>query len=722
MRTPSPARLPIRHAPPAGAILVSLLGLSLALLPACSSDDDCCASAPSSSPSPDDSSGDPRTSESTDTRDPGMTSTETLVERRISCGNGSCEPHEDATTCPEDCSDAPVGMHDPEDTTILRFPDDHFTRDDPESLTGLRLHFDVASNPDRNIWRNRNVNELFNVLDELDGFGTQAGGFFRFSRRLAPDGIQAEDGPTPEAAGSAIIAGWLGDDGEWNELPVEAVLLAPSFTRVMIRPMLPIPPMRQAVFAIGPGLQSVDGTPAVPSPWLRALLAGDAPEPHHRLVPRYQSALQAMIRAGVVRDADDLVAMTVFTTQSIFEDTQRTATAILDHQHEVVDHSGCTTGDRYRTCRLTLRAGNWRNDLGYLEFTPDGSAPGFYDLPVVIYLPLEGAEDTLGRVLEPPYRTAIYSHGLGSSRDEARRLAEHTIPYGLAVAAVDAPLHGDHPTGDPSMSDEEQVLQFLGFGGAGALLDARSLRDNFRTAALDKLALLALISTGLDASNDGATDLAQDNFAFIGMSLGSIMGPEFLALAKDIRVAVIAIGGARITDIIQYSQFSGLILLYAGAGNRDDVNASIYPLLQTAIERADPGNWAPHVITNRFDEEPEIQILKGMSLDDEVVPDETNVLMARALDLPHIPPVLRPVGLVPVLESRTVSGNLPGGGTAGYLQFDLIQRDDGWIPTRHARLPDNPVGLEAWNHFLERYFETGVAEIIDPYAALGRDR
>lgn len=647
------------------------------------------------------------------------------VSARGRCGDGECQSSEDASSCPEDCSTAPVALHDPLRDDLLRYPDDAFTRDDPSSPTGLRLHFDLENHPGRNHWV-RNVSGLYEVLEELDGFGTQAGGFFRFSKPLDPAGIQADDGPTEEFAGQAIVAGWLDDNDTWVELPVEAVLLRPTRTYLKIRPMLPIPPGRQAVFALRHGLVGEDGAPVERSPWLAALLEDRAPSPANRLQHRYLAALGAMIDAGVVSDGGDLVAMTVFTTQTIFEQTLDAAERIRARDHEVFERQGCTDGPRYRTCRFLMEALTWHDDQGYLQFeeTTAGEPTGTYLLPVAVYLPLADAVDAEGNPFPRPYRTAIYSHGLSGSRDEARRLAEHTTPYGLAVAAIDAPVHGDHPSAPQGLSEEQQVLQFLGIASRpGSLFDARGLRDNFRTAALDKLALLDLLSRGVDLTGDGEEELSRDNFAFIGMSLGSIMGPEFLALARNIRVAVIAIGGARITDIIQYSDFSGALALYSGATFREDRNRAIYPLLQTAIERGDPGNWAPHVILNRFDDEPAIQVLKGMSYDDEVVPDETNVLMARALDLVHLPPVLRPVGLVEVAEAPTLSGNLPGGGTSGYIQFDLLLRPDGdWQPTRHPRLPDNPVGLAAWNHFLQTYFETGVGEIIDPYALLGRQR
>ena len=96
--------------------------------------------------------------------------------------------------------------------------------------------------------------------------------------------------------------------------------------------------------------------------------------------------------------------------------------------------------------------------------------------------------------------------------------------------------------------------------------------------------------------------------------------------------------------------------------------------------------------------------------------------LVRALDLPQVPPVLSPVGLVSTTGAAPVSGNIGDGSlTAGVFQYDR-RRGDADSPVEAATHDDTPSSLEATHQlrvFLETWLTGGAPTIVDPYAELG---
>ncbi len=112
----------------------------------------------------------------------------------------------------------------------------------------------------------------------------------------------------------------------------------------------------------------------------------------------------------------------------------------------------------------------------------------------------------------------------------------------------------------------------------------------------------------------------------------------------------------------------------------------------------------------------------GMVLNDDIVPPVSNRAIARAMDIPHVPPVLEEVGVIDVADAPPIAGNLGGGVTAGLLQFDVIELEGSPGQTEtatHDNIGDSLVGSTAWMHFLDSLLTEGTAEIVDPYAKAG---
>ncbi len=622
------------------------------------------------------------------------------------CGDELCEVGED---CEADCALVAILLHDQLSGGLYSFPDDFFTVEDPTTVTGLRVDMtedrlsEIGEQP-------APLDEVFGDMNTLDGFGTTAGAYFRFTRPLDADSVPS--GEETALNTSPIIFGWFDSAGALQRVPVETIVVRGS-SSLILRPMIPLPPNTQAVAAFTDAILSDNGHPVVRSVAMDAVLNGTADPVLDAIQARVADAIVAFEDAGAILGAGEIAGITVFTTQSTWNESAAIADEIRIREHVIATNEGCAETSRWKECVLTFAAGEYRDSNGHI-IDYDGRGPaGDYALRVQVYLPLQA-----GEFGGPPYPTMIFGHGLTGDRRQAEELARHAAPLGIATVSIDAPAHGEHPGGGSS-EVLEVLQQFFGLTlGSPLGFDSLILRDNWRQSTYDKLALVDLITSGIDVDQDDAIDLDPNRLTYLGASLGAIMGPELLALSEEISAAVLTVGGARVIDIVQFSEtFTPLIMIARPPGVDDGELARFWVLLQTVIERGDGGNYGPHVLQDRLVQSDPPDVLAGMAIDDDTVPEPTNFFLARALGLPHISTVIRKIGVVPE-QAAPVSNNIGEGVTAGILQFDYIQKNGTWREAGHSSTPSSDQGIEAWLHFLETHFE-GDAEIIDPYLTLG---
>ena len=111
-----------------------------------------------------------------------------------------------------------------------------------------------------------------------------------------------------------------------------------------------------------------------------------------------------------------------------------------------------------------------------------------------------------------------------------------------------------------------------------------------------------------------------------------------------------------------------------------------------------------------------------MAIDDSVVPNVTSRALARAYGLVLVPPVVRPIDMVPAAAAAPLSGNRDGGAvTAGLFQLDRVSSTPGGTPRKatHNNVFGGIEGPGQAFHFLQTWIDAGVPEIIDPYAEYG---
>lgn len=601
---------------------------------------------------------------------------------------------------------------DPNLEGVVAFPDDRYTIASTETVTGLQVTYssETDSSIDIPIMQN-----LADQIAELDGFGTTAGAWLRFTNPI--DAETVIDGTASADLDANLIMGTY--DGSTLEIvPIEANI-NPRPAQIVLRPMLPLPPASQAFFAATTGILDQNGAPIVPNDDLAAILAGDNPTGSENVAPTIREIATALEASGYISSPDDLAALHTFTTQSIHEVDLSIAAEIADTDFTVDSYEGCTDKAFYRECDIVFTVPNFMNNDGnrIVGPTPNAARPS-YPLNARIYLPLEDVEAS------QPYPTSIFGHGLTGNRSQANLIARHIAPLGIATISIDAPQHGTHPLAENPGGDSplDVILPLFGIQLEGGVnLDGFILRDGWRHSNLDKLGLVELIRSGIDTDDNEVPDLDINQLSYLGASLGAIQGSEFLALSTDLSAGLYAVGGARIVDIVQFSDtFSSIVgLLLPGAPPAEFFR--FYVILQTVIEAGDGANWAPYVLQNRLNNGPIPDIAAQMSIPDAIVPNPTNVYLARALGLSTVGTVVLPDPLLPA-ASAPVSANHPSGATAAILQTDYITDDGNFVESTHDDSPASEESVYFWSEALTTHFFEGTMVLPDPYVDLNRTR
>lgn len=610
-------------------------------------------------------------------------------------------------------------IYAPETGDYDSFPDDYFSLEDPLTHTGRRVAMvpgvDVTVAANIAIW-----SDTFHDLSTVDGFGTTSAVTLRVAGPVDPASLPTGGEGSGQPGSSLVLVALDEAPPRFVDFTLEIVPEGggePGVTLVLT-PTAPLRPGARYGVALTRGATDTEGRCLAPSDTFRALMLGRASTARLGvLAPRLEAFASALMAAGTITGAADLAHAQVFTTQSTVPGSVAVAEAIREMAPGYRSLGPCTSGSLYRECEGELDAWDFRVD-GRAVDDASPAPEAAYLLPVTTWLPRD----------PPPageaYPTLIFGHGLSGERHQAARLARFAAPLGWAVVAVDAVKHGDHPD-QPEMQSALRVLEFFGISiSMNPPLDGLALRDNFRQSTYDKLQLVRALAPGLDVDGDGEVDIDQARLGYLGVSLGGLMSAEFVALAPEIGVAVIIVPGARVGSIIQHGPlFSALVELLRGEASDGQVTR-FFPLLQTVIDRGDPGVWGRHVALSRLPGfEADVQVLMQMVLDDDVVPNISNVAFAQALAAPLAGDVLLPVPGLPAAPALPYAGNLRLGVTAGMFQFDVVPTGPATggalEPATHDNVADSDVGMEQTLHFLETWRSAGTAELIDPYRTLG---
>ena len=588
----------------------------------------------------------------------------------------------------EFCDSSTTVLYNPQSSQLLSFPDDYWTLDDPDSPTGLQVNLTPESAP----WTLELGDVFTPIIEDIStrsGFARLGAVVLRFSGGISPTLIE------PSASTTNEQLYWLDLSVDPPERIAFYSTLGEDQNQLILKPIKPLRGGAPHALIVTNALEDESGDCIAPSPIMKDILLGTPPPSYERISERVSMAID---QSSIERDAISHVL--TFTTHDDVQLFSDVAEEIQNNEYNWETETVCDE-DNPRYCQRTFLSNDYRSE-GAIDST---SPTQQWEILVHSWLPSNATA---------PYPVIIYGHGLNNRAETAAAVADIVDPLGIAVFAIDALHHGQHPTAIEGSS--LPALNFLGINLAEFAFDSRSLRGNFDQSNADRLQLIELLMQHPDLDEDGVIDINPDHMMYYGISLGGVMGSQLMAHSA-MKAGVLAEGGGNlpvfITDTSTVDVLDDLLEVLIGP---PDVLARLLPVFQTGVDASDPAVWATYVLENRLNDAPVPDVLFPVCVEDDTVPPATAKALAHGLNIPHMTPVLDTVPLLEIQEGP-LQGNMPDGNTAAYFQFDRITEGDEVVPTTHDNLPNSPEAVWMIKHFLETHL-AGNAEIKDPYAEM----
>jgi hypothetical protein len=621
------------------------------------------------------------------------------------------------------------------------FPADH-RRDDLG-------HVDLGDFPNP---EGRSLIDLYteHANEVLDGFGTNSPVYFYF-----PEGIDSST--LPKDALSS-----LNDDsplhlvdltpnsptyGEhvplrWEYFLVEGHYIAPK--TLAVAPAWGFPLRENTTYGLWltNALTDANGQELGTPPFLTHLLDegghsdGIDPERAGEMESQY-TALTAYLKDRHI-DRDDIVAATVFTTQSITSELK----AIYTHIHDILAAPEMTqdpwqpgtNATSYTTHVASVDSQG--TNVTYYSFEGRYLAPNFQSgsppyassggqFTWQEQSPQIDHYETLRFVLTLPstppktgscYPLVQYSHGTtGSAKGFVSSTAHRLAARGMAGISIDQPLHGQRWSGS---SDANNVALY-----SFNFLNPGSARSLFRQAAADQFSLTRLIKSGLSvpaAHSPSGQDICftTDRLSYFGHSQGGLTGSLAAAFEKDIDTWVLsgAGGGLSVTLVERSDEFidpQALMKQFLGSaeGETFTENHPVVGLLQMIVDITDPINYAPYW-HHQQDHRPAAHVFLTSGENDAATPHATASALAISSRTPIVTPIIVDVPNFALAGLSTMDAplslNTPQATTAGFMQWTGSAAD-------HFVIFNLPEAIHASMHFLESaHFENSPTLQRDP--------
>ena len=585
------------------------------------------------------------------------------------------------------CEGTTSQLYNPLESAVLEtWPDDFWTIPDNSSPTGMRISLADS------VWASDLDESFATVTRDLannSGFHTQGYILLSFDTPLA----EVPSGPTSSLESDALQLLDLSTTPP-TRLPYE-IKLADEGRQLHVLPLAPLQPGTQHALVLTRDLQAADGGCIAPSLHLRTLLDGSA---NDSLSKRYKELLKA-----INLKAENISAATIWTTHLDHEGILEAVSAAKNAEYAWAERSSCVEETSWRRCDGTFVATDFRAAEGQV-LNAQTQTP--WTLEVRTLLP----KDAPG-----PYPVIIYGHNMSGNRGGSSLLMSQLSELHVAVVAIDALYHGDHPTAG---SAAIPALPFLGIDLSNLAMDGLAIQGSFIQTNLDRLQLLELLAQDPDIDGDGTADLDTSQMAYVGISLGALLGPGLLATSNRLQAGVFWVGGGHLINfaIESADMDSYRPLIESMAGGAASLNR-LLPVAQTLVDAADPAFWGTKILNNRPFEGEAPDILFPVALIDETVPAACGHALARAMGLTHMQPVAEDVSALSTAPAP-LSANHSSGTSAVYFQYDRISDGEEVIPATHDNLPASLEAQTQLKEWIGSWLTSGQATAIDPYNTL----
>lgn len=514
---------------------------------------------------------------------------------------------------------------------VLPFPTTLFFTGSDDGTVNL-----PAADPD-------NIADPQVALNQLDGFSTTSPISTPMVRALDPESIVI--GSSVVVLQVVAVSGLgFAPTAVINNLGPDEITAVSTENSLILQPLQPLNQNATYLVLLTNELRDLAGNDLEASLTYR-LLAGDI----DLTASPAQSQLQDLIRfhltagesAGVA--SESVILSWTFNTQSI----RNTLQAVKDAstaQPFLATPSGATTSTFspaaaghadvwvgtldvpfYQTAGSADDPGAALNnfwtaaDGGFLtRLNPMPAMTGIETIPVLMSIP--NADSAAGGVMpETGWPVVIFQHGITQDRTNLIAVADTLADIGFAAVAIDMPMHGvvdDVPinasnTAFPTDTERHFNIDVANNDNAtdqnpDGLIDSSGThfiqlgnlpnsRDNLRQAVSD----LFTLSDSLGGVQGATTDTPAIAFdtsrkAYVGHSLGGIVGSVFLSYDNTIQSATLANPGSGISQLLANSGSFGPVIVGGLASAGIEEGSAVFDLFllaaQTLVDSGDPAN------------------------------------------------------------------------------------------------------------------------------------
>lgn len=507
------------------------------------------------------------------------------------------------------------------------------------------------------------------LADGARGFGTTAAILMSFDAPLDPDSVERD---AAESVGDDAHLALANIDpaspGFGERIPVTCSYRdaasdfnPPHFLSCLPLPGFPLRPNTLHGLFLTEAILAADGEPLQIATLLAADARPGASSPQEALLESYDPFVD--FADSELDDLERVVGGTVFRTQDPVAPMRAIAALLEERAAPALDgnlmESQETAGDPDEQSGFTALEGVYEAPIFQAGQTPYNAGDGdirfdrdgvpiiasFMKLRVVISIP-DGEMPAEGWPL------ALYHHGTGGDAGSFVRAghAHHLAAAGVAMAGIDAPVHGRRKPADADPT-------FLFFNIQNLL----ALRDNVRQGAAD-LIVLKRFALSLDVPADESPTgsplmFDQDKLFYMGHSQGGLTGPLMLAVTDGFKGAMLSgAGGSIVTSIVHKKQPVDLlaaarVLINIPAAEPLDAFHPVLAVVQAFTEPADTSNFAPYFF--RWDGGHALDVWATQGMRDAEVPPPIADAFMTAAGLEPLDPV---AALAEGLALRGVSG------------------------------------------------------------------
>ncbi|PIE91136.1 MAG: hypothetical protein CR997_03175 [Acidobacteria bacterium] len=243
-----------------------------------------------------------------------------------------------------------------------------------------------------------------------------------------------------------------------------------------------------------------------------------------------------------------------------------------------------------------------------------------------------------------PVPVMIFQHGITRMKEDMFAIANTANSLGVGMIGIDIVLHGDRSSdffnNETGEFGPDGVPDPSGTGFINLLHPLMS-RDAGRQTVSDLFTLTRMITSGAtDFNADGTPEFAPGGITYTGISLGGIIGSVFTGLEPDVSLACFSVPGGRMSNLlinsVSLSASINPALQAAGIMPGTPQYFQFWMLFQTAVDNADPINYAPYLSSGVLAGDVPTTVLVQEMQNDLVVPNVATQDLVRAMGIPQV--------------------------------------------------------------------------------------